>query len=142
VKFLRLLVSCYLFFFISSLLAAQSGPPVARRDNVLETIHGVSVPDPYRWLEDQNSPETRTWIDAENAYTHKLLDAWPGRAKVERRATELLRVDSIRLPIEENDRYFYRKRLANQDLYLIYMRQGLKGEEQLLIDCFDMICVV
>jgi prolyl oligopeptidase len=138
VKFLRLLVSCYLFFFISSLLAAQSGPPVARRDNVLETIHGVSVPDPYRWLEDQNSPETRTWIDAENAYTHKLLDAWPGRAKVERRATELLRVDSIRLPIEENDRYFYRKRLANQDLYLIYMRQGLKGEEQLLIDPLPM----
>ena len=86
-KCFRLILCCYPFLLISSLLAAQSsGPPVAHRDNVQETLHGVAITDPYRWLEDQNSPPTRAWIDAENAYTHKLLDAWPGRAMVEHRA--------------------------------------------------------
>ena len=138
-KIFRLTPLCFLLITLSSLVTAQtSGAPVAHRDNTQETLHGVTITDPYRWLEDQNSPETRAWIDAENAYTHKLLDAWPGRAKVEQRATDLLRVDSIRLPFEESDRYFYRKRLANQDLYLIYMRKGLKGAEELLIDPLPM----
>ncbi|HZQ26000.1 MAG TPA: prolyl oligopeptidase family serine peptidase [Terriglobales bacterium] len=117
---------------------APAGPPVARQDNVQQTLHGVTISDPYRWLEDQNSPETRAWINAENAYTHKLLDAWPGRSRVQQRATELLRIDSIRMPIERSERYFYRKRAADQDLYLIYMRERQRGKEELLIDPLPM----
>ena len=49
-------------------------PPVARKNDVKETIHGVEIVDPYRWLEDQKSPETRAWIDAERAYTQKFLE--------------------------------------------------------------------
>ena len=129
------------FLVVSSALPAQPATPAApatRRDNVTEILHGVTVVDPYRWLEDQNSPETRAWINAENAYTHSLLDSWPGRAKVEERASQLLRVGSIRVPLEHNGRYFYRRRLADQDLYLIYMRQGLEGKEELLIDPLPM----
>ena len=44
-------------------------PPETRRDDVREVLHGVEIKDPYRWLEDQESAETRAWIDAQNAYT-------------------------------------------------------------------------
>jgi prolyl oligopeptidase len=123
---------------VSQAPAQASGAPATRRDDATETLHGVTIGDPYRWLEDQNGPETRAWINAQNAYTHKLLDAWPGRAGVEKRSTELLRHGSIRAPYEAAGRLFYRKRSAEQDLLLIYMKQGFEGKEEMLIDPLPM----
>ena len=57
-------------------------PPATRKDDVVDTLHGVQIADPYRWLEDQNSPETRAWIEAQDACTAAALDAVPGRAKI------------------------------------------------------------
>ena len=59
--------------------AAAAGPPPTRKDDVKETVQGVEIADPYRWLEDQKSPETRAWIDAQNAYTQSVLGALPGK---------------------------------------------------------------
>lgn len=110
------------------------GPPPTRVDNVREVIHGVEVVDPYRWLEDQQSPETRAWIEAQNKYTRSLLDAWPGRAALQRRLTELMKIEEIGVPHEHHGRYFYSKRLADQDLFVSYVRKGLGGEDEVLLD--------
>lgn len=126
------------FVFLSLAAFAQNSaapaPPTARVDHVQEIMHGVTITDPYRWLEDQDSPETHTWIKEENSYTHALLDRSPGRDKLQQRFTQLMKVESIRLPIERNGRYVYRKRLAEQEQYVIYMRQGASGKEEALID--------
>ena len=114
--------------------STKQSPPPTRRDNTQEVLHGVTVADPYRWLEDQNSADTRAWITAQNAYTHALLDAWPGRPRLEKELTALEKVERIRSPFERNDRFFYRKRGADQEQYVIYMRQGLAGKEKVLID--------
>jgi prolyl oligopeptidase len=94
----------------------------------------VTVADPYRWLEDQNSPETRAWITQENDYTHKLLDGWPGRERLEKRISELKKVDRISSPIERSGHFFYRKRAADQEQFVIYTRQGAAGKEEVLLD--------
>jgi len=114
----------------------SSGPPrpTTRRDNVQETVHGVTIIDPYRWLEDQNSSETRAWIAEENAYTDALVKGRPGRNKLQQRFAELQQVDSIQLPIERGGRYVYRRRLASQEQYVIYARDGLDGKEKVVID--------
>ncbi|HEU5234481.1 MAG TPA: hypothetical protein VFU50_16595 [Terriglobales bacterium] len=109
-------------------------PPDTRRDNVMETMHGVAISDPYRWLEDQESPETRKWIKQQNDYTHGLLDARPGRDRLQSRFAELRKVTSIRLPIERNGRYIYSKRLPDQDQFVIYKRDGADSKEEVLID--------
>ena len=109
-------------------------PPATRTDNVVDTLHGVEIVDPYRWLEDQQSPETRAWIDAQNAYTHSFLDPLPSRAAIEKRLTELLKTDRIGMPTEKGGRYFLRKRAADQDLYIIYMRESLDGPDRVLVD--------
>jgi prolyl oligopeptidase len=109
-------------------------PPPTRVDDVKETIHGVVVSDPYRWLEDQNDAGTRVWIDAQNACTQNLLKTLPGDAVISKRLGELIKVDTINLPVARAGRYFYSKRTADQDLFVLYMRSGAAGTEEVLID--------
>jgi len=122
------------FLLFSQETNAPHQPPVTPRHDVTEVLHGVTVTDPYRWLEDQNSPETRTWIDAQNAYTHAFLDRLPGRSAIERRLTQLQRVEVIQSPTERAGRFFFRKRSPDQEQAVIYLRQGEGGADQVLID--------
>jgi prolyl oligopeptidase len=133
-KFLSIAVLSFTFAFAQTADMSAPAPPATRRGDVQENLHGVTVSDPYRWLEDQQSPETRAWITLQNAYTHKLLDGWPGREHLESRITELKKVEHISSPIERNGHFFYRKRAADQEQYVIYMRKGDAGKEEVLID--------
>jgi prolyl oligopeptidase len=63
-----------------SAVSADATPPTTRKSDVIETLHGVQIPDPYRWLEDDNAPETLEWVKAQNAHTRAYLDALPARA--------------------------------------------------------------
>ncbi|HXQ73127.1 MAG TPA: hypothetical protein VN844_21690, partial [Pyrinomonadaceae bacterium] len=119
---------------ISTVQAQVSKPPASRVDNVREVIHGVEIVDPYRWLEEQDSPETRAWIDTQNKYTHSLLDALPSRPLIQKRLSELLRIDTVSTPFEQDGRYFLFKKRAEDDLSILYVRQGLNGKDEVLID--------
>jgi len=116
------------------LQAALPQPPATRTEAVADTLHGVAIPDPYRWLEDQDSPETRTWIDAQNGYTEAVLGPVPGREDLKSRIEQLLRIDNQGVPFERGGRYFYTHRGADQDLNLLCMRQGLNASQEVLID--------
>lgn len=113
-------------------------PPVTRVEPVVDTLHGVEITDPYRWLEDQESPETRAWIDAQNAYTRSILDSVSGRTAIEERLGALLKVDDIGTPSVRGERYFFSKRLAGRDLHVLYMRQGTDGADEVLVDPHPM----
>lgn len=137
----RLLQCCAAFcvFFMSGLaMNAQNAmskcPPETRKDNVSDDYHGTTVVDPYRWLEDQTSPETRAWIDAENQCTDTFLSKLSGKEAIAKRLGELLHVDTINAPLERGGRYFYAKRAAGEDLSVLYMRRGATGAEEVLVD--------
>ncbi|HWR51991.1 MAG TPA: prolyl oligopeptidase family serine peptidase [Bryobacteraceae bacterium] len=125
-----------LLLFAAALAPAQA--PRTRTDNVVDTLHGVEIVDPYRWLEDQKSPETRAWIDAQNRYTRSFLGAIDNRAALTKRLTELRRIDSVGTPIERGGRYFFSKRKADQDLSVLYVRKGLNGPDHALLDPHPM----
>jgi prolyl oligopeptidase len=114
--------------------SAGKCPPVTREDSVVDVLHGVSIPDPYRWLEDQNSPETRAWLEAENRCTEAALHSFPGRAQIAKRLSELQKTDSFGIPLQRNGDYFFDKRAAGQDLYVICRRRGFSGPDETLID--------
>jgi prolyl oligopeptidase len=97
-------------------------PPSTRTDNVKDVLHGVEIVDPYRWLEDKDSPETRAWIDAQNQFTDSQLEAQPGREAIRKRLEHLLKVGQRTVPFERGGTYFYTKRRADQDLPVIVMR--------------------
>jgi len=109
-------------------------PPQTRKDDARDTVQGVEIADPYRWLEDQSSPETRAWIDAQNAYTRSILDTLPGRDALAKRLSELLKTDATGMPAERHGRYFFSRRRADKDLPILYVRQGLHGADEVLVD--------
>jgi prolyl oligopeptidase len=111
-----------------------AGPPKTEVNEVKETIHGVEIVDAYRWLEDQNSPQTRAWIDAENAYTDALLSRIPGRAALREKVSALLKNETMSAPVVCNGRYFFTRRQADQDQASLFMRKGLAGKDELLVD--------
>jgi prolyl oligopeptidase len=117
-----------------SALAQIPPPPATAQDNVREVIHGVEIVDPYRWLENQDSPQTREWIAAQNGYTQSLLNPLPMHERIYKRLMEMYRHESISEPEEESGSYFFMKRGADQDLWSIYVRKGPDGPDELLID--------
>lgn len=126
-----------LFILLGTAVPASgqsAAPPSTRADNVKETLHGVEIVDPYRWLEDSQSRETRAWLEAQNRYTEAMLGALPGRAALQQRIAELVKIDMVGMPEERGGRYFFSRRKADQDLAVIYMREGLTGPDELLID--------
>lgn len=70
-------------------------PPVTRRDEVVDNLHGVAVADPYRWLEDGTSPEVQDWVTAQNAFTREALDALPDRGEWHGRLVALMGVPVV-----------------------------------------------
>jgi prolyl oligopeptidase len=109
-------------------------PPHSPIEVVTDLLHGIPVEDPYRWLEDQESPRTRAWIGEQTRYARNYLDALPGRERIRRRIQEFLAVETYDSLQKAGDRYFFRKRLPNREQPCIYMREGPAGEDRLLID--------
>src|SRR6201982_2431706 len=136
----RLAWGVALCIFAPAFLSAQASssaakcPPQTRIDSVKDTYGGTVVADPYRWLEDQESSETRTWIEAEQKCTAAALSSIADRASLSSRLGELLHTDSSEAPTERGGRYFYRKRPAGGDLSLLYFRRGVNAPEEILID--------
>jgi prolyl oligopeptidase len=137
---LRGVVLLTLSLWIAGLACAQEAaptakcPPAARIDSAKNSYGSTVVSDPYRWLEDQDSPETRAWIAAEQKCTDAVLSKLPGRVQISERLGELLHTDSFETPVERGGRYFFRKRLAGQDLYVLYVRRGLNAPDEVLVD--------
>ncbi len=124
-----------IFSIMQPALAGDLPPyPPSAVHPVVDTLHGVAIVDNYRWLEDQNSPETRAWIDAQNAYTRKVLDQIPGREKIAARYKELIKLDRMTVSAVRGNRYFISKRKADQQLWMLYYRDGVDGEDKVLLD--------
>jgi len=113
-------------------------PPPTKAELVTETIHGVSVTDPYRWLEDSKSPATRAWLEAQMKYTEDYLSQVKIRPEVVKRLTELVRVESYSIPVEREDKYFFKKRLPEENQGSIYVRNGLRGNDERLVDASEL----
>ncbi len=107
--------------------------PMTKTEEVKDNYHGVEVVDPYRWLEDQHSPATRAWIDAQNQYAASLLDRWPQREQLRRRVAQLLKIDSINVPTERKGRLFFVKQAAEQDQGVLCLKRP-DGHEEVLVD--------
>jgi len=109
-------------------------PPPTERKPVTDNVAGQSLTDPYRWLEDGKSPETRAWIAAQMNYTESYLSQIKIRPQIVKRLTELERVESFGFPHERNGIYFFSKRLPEENQASIYRRNGLHGDDERLID--------
>ncbi len=108
--------------------------PPARRVDQVDDYHGHSVADPYRWLEDSDSPETRRWIEAENQLTESYLSAIGERARIRQRLAELWNYEKFGLPVERGGRTFFTKNDGLQNQPVLYVQEGIDGTPRPLVD--------
>jgi prolyl oligopeptidase len=108
--------------------------PPARVDPLVETLHGVPVPDPYRWLEDAASPETQAWVDAQNALMRSVLDG-PARDGLVRTLTGLFDYPRTLAAWCRGDRFFFTRNPGLWNQPVLYVQDGPRGvEPTVLID--------
>lgn len=133
-------IFCFLLFTITCMTEAADNEkieyPKTRRTDYTETHHGVKVPDPYRWLEDdvRKSKEVKDWVEAQNKITFGYLKKIPQREAIEKRLTELWNYEKYSAPFKAGGRYFIFRNdgLQNQDV--LYTMPSLEGEQTVLMD--------
>jgi prolyl oligopeptidase len=108
-------------------------PPTTTEDQI-DDYHGTPVSDPYRWLEDTESPKTKAWIEAQNAVTFGFLESIPAREEIRERVTELWDFPKASAPVRKGDRYFQLQNtgLQNQDVLII--KEGFDSKARVLLD--------
>ena len=104
------------------------------RQNVVDQIQGVPVPDPYRWLEDDHSPQTEAWVTAQNELTFKYLARIPARPRIFDRMTELWNYEKYSIPFGWGGRYFFTRNDGLQNQAVLYWLDRLDSEPRLLLD--------
>ena len=108
--------------------------PNAKRGNVVDDYFGTKVADPYRWLEDENSPATREWITEENKLTFGYLEKIPARDQIRDRMMKLTNYERYGIPSRHGDRYFYYKNDGLQNQSVLYWTESLTGTPKVLLD--------
>ncbi len=122
----------------SGTVRASSDPkivyPVTKKVDVVDDYFGTKVADPYRWLEDETSAETKAWVEDQNRLTFAYLDKIPYREKLKARLTQLLNYPRISAPFHRGDTYFYTKNDGLQNQSVIYIQKGENGAGEVFLD--------
>ncbi len=108
--------------------------PQTKKTDRVDTYFGVNVPDPYRWLEDDNSAETAQWVEAENKVTFGYLENIPYRQQVKQRLENLYNYPKYTAPFHRGNLYFFYKNEGLQNQSVLYIQKGLDGQPEVLID--------
>jgi prolyl oligopeptidase len=111
-----------------------SGPPKAKVASVEDTVQGHKIVDRYRYLENPNDPDTRLFVEQELSYTRAILDPLPGRDKINARLSQLLEIGTVGTPQMGGKYYFHTRREGNQNQPMLYVREGLNGDDRILVD--------
>ena len=115
-------------------LTTRLGYPPTAQSDVTDTLHGVAVPDPYRWLEDDNSPETQAWVAAQNKVTFHYLDQIPARGPLRERLTRLWNFERYGIPFRQGGRYFFTKNDGLQNQSVLHVTDALDAPPRTLLD--------
>jgi len=138
-----LLTGCFLLSWTAAAVAQSirtgdglplGAPPPAEATPVTDNYFGIKLGDSYRWLEDAKSPETRAFIDSQNAYTARYLKSLRIRSDAVDDLTALEAVSHWTAPIQRGDNYFFTKRLSDEGQASIYVRHGWTGKDERLLD--------
>jgi prolyl oligopeptidase len=108
--------------------------PAAKKAEQVDDYHGTKVADPYRWLEDLDTADTKAWVEAQNRLTNAYLAEIPARKRIKDRLTKLWNFERFGIPFREGERYFYTKNDGLQNQYVLYTVRSLADEPRVLLD--------
>lgn len=132
-KKLLMILSLMMFAFAFTNAQKIKYPETKKVDHV-DDYHGTKIPDPYRWLEDNNSKETAEWVEAQNKVTQDYLARIPFREALKKRLTELWNYEKYSAPSKHGSYYTFSKNDGLQEQSVIYIQKGLNGTPEVLLD--------
>lgn len=127
------LIVCLLAGVTQQMIKPNNYPP-ARKSDQVDDYHGTKVADPYRWLEDLDSVETRNWVEAENKLSFGFLASISARNTIKERLTKLWNYEKYGIPFKEGNRYFYTRNSGLQNQAVLYTVTGLDSQPQMVLD--------
>src|SRR5882757_9065452 len=136
----RFATPCFVFgalICLSIMFAAEDARfvyPAARQVDQVDDYHGTKVADPYRWLEDDNSAETKAWVEAENKVSAAYLEAIPQRQAIKERLTKLWNYERFGVPQRLGGRYFFTRNSGLQNQRVLYVADSLESAPRVLLD--------
>jgi prolyl oligopeptidase len=131
----KIVFSSLLFCASFLLLTAQKiNYPLTSKSSHVDEYHGVKVADPYRWLEDENSEQTKAWVKSQNEVTFSHLETIPFRKAVRARLEKLWNFERMSVPSVHKGNYFYSQNTGMQNQSVIYVRDGARGIPSILLD--------
>lgn len=131
---LTLLASCSSKENNETTVSTIKYPETFQDTTVVDDYFGSNIVDPYRWLEDDNSEETKKWVTAQRKVTNSYLDSIPFRGKLKQQLTDLWDYESMSAPIKHGDYYVYTKNNGKQNQSVYYIKTGEDGKEEVLLD--------
>ncbi|MBI3132146.1 MAG: S9 family peptidase [Acidobacteria bacterium] len=108
--------------------------PTTRVSDVVDDYFGMRIPDPYRWLEDDNSPETQAWVEAQNKVTFGYLEGIPERQAIRGRITTLFDFEKFSAPFRRGKRYFYSHNTGLQNQFVLMVTEDPRAPGRVLLD--------
>ena len=130
----KILLTISIFSIATQTFAQNINYPSTRISSQLDTFYGIKVTDAYRWLEDDNSEETKAWVQEQNNVTNQFLSAIPFRDKVKSRLEELWNYPKYGSPFKKGDYYYYYKNDGLQNQSILYRQKGLDGTPEVFLD--------
>jgi prolyl oligopeptidase len=126
-------------FSMAIFYSCKKGPekpeyPETKKVDTVDVYYGTEVSDPYRWLEDDQSEETKEWVKKQVAVTNNYLEKIPFRDKIEQRLTEVWNYTRQGTPLRKGDKWFFMRNDGLQDQSVLYVKEGENGEERVLLD--------
>ena len=108
--------------------------PISKKVNTTDTYFKTTVADPYRWLEDDNSEETKAWVIEQNKVTDQFLNAIPFKAKIKERLTEVWNYPKVGVPFKKGELYFHYRNDGLQNQSVLYVQSNLEDKARVLLD--------
>ena len=108
--------------------------PPTRKEEIVDDYHGTKVADPYRWLEDDNAPETKAWVKTQNRVAFAFLNSVPRRAQIRRRLTKLWNYERFSVPFERDGWYFWTYNSGLQNQRVLYVAEKMDAPPRVLLD--------
>jgi len=127
------ILACFMIASCSNPVSKMNYP-ITKKVDTVDTYFGTKVPDAYRWLEDDNSKETKEWVIAENSVTNDYLAKIPNRDKIKKRLTELWNYPKAGVPFKKGDLYFHYRNNGLQDQYVLFVQKSLQDTARVLLD--------
>jgi len=137
-KYLVLSISSFLILFSScnqkDVNQQKFNYPETRKDTVVDDYFGTKIADPYRWLEDDNSEETKKWVEAENDFTFAYLNKIPFKDKIKKRLEEIWNYEKVSAPSKKGNYYYFYKNDGLQNQYVLYRTKELGKKAEVFLD--------